>query len=505
MRSNRLHGYMVVAALFAQASSASAQDTPGDPNTDGKTAPATDDKAAPERVAQAEPAPPPPPPAADQPGSSGPSTPGARMVSEDELRKMVEEQVSKMRPKGPAVEFSGYARAGVGLNVKGGKEVCFVLNGADAKWRLGNECDYVIEPQFTGKLVQRDDGSNWGVVVMPGLYRTWDSPGPAFNDVPSVFRQIYFYGENIPELLHGRVWGGRRYYDRLHLDINDQFLEIHDSDGAGLEDMKVGPGKLSIAFLMNPNSEANPVPNPTPMGAALPSRNFAPFSLSARFTDIPTVPEGALQLWAAVDPSSTSPDVKPGETGVAVPKPDTHVRVGVYHTLGKVLGGSNLVGAKADFFGSNELIWRLVTQQQMQFNNGHTGVDVIAEFRSDRVKDANDNTATNNWLSVGGRIDHQIAGPFRFLFEAGIDHVFAAAGGSPNLIKVTPCLAINAGDGPGARPTVRLFYTHGFWNSAAQAPGLGVYTGGTSGSGLQQVYGDATNGGSFGLQAEAWW
>jgi len=499
MRSNRLHGCLVVAAaLLAQASSASAQDQPDEKKTDDKTAP--------EKVAQAEPSPPPPPPAADQPGSSGPATPGGRDTSDEQLRKMVEEQVAKMRPKGPAVEFSGYARAGVGLNIRGGKEVCFVLNGADAKWRLGNECDYVIEPQFTGRLVQRDDGSNWGVVVMPGLYRTWDSPGPAFNDVPSVFRQIYFFGENIPELLHGRVWGGRRYYDRLHLDINDQFLEIHDSDGAGIEDMKVGPGKLSVAFLMNPNSEANPVPNPAPMGAPLPSANFAPISLAVRYTDIPTVPEGALQLWAAIDPTLTSPDKKADEAAVVVPKPDTHVRIGVYHTLNKVLGGSNLVGAKVDFTGSNQLTWRVVTQQQMQFNNGHTGLDVIAEFRSNRSRpDSNADFATDNWLSVGGRIDHQIAGPFRFLFEAGIDHVFAAAGGDPNLIKITPCLAINAGDGPGARPTVRLFYTHGIWNSAAQAPGLGVYTGGTSGNRLAQVYGDATNGGSFGLQAEAWW
>jgi len=499
MRSNGLRGCLVVGALLAVTSSASAQDN-SDKKTDDKTEKKTDDKAAPETVAQAEPA---PPPGAEQPGSAGPSTPGARPASDDQLRKMVEEEVAKMRPKGPAVEFSGYARAGVGLNIKGGKEVCFVLNGADAKWRLGNECDYVIEPQFTGRLVQRDDGSNWGVVVMPGLYRTWDSPGPAFNDVPSVFRQIYFFGENIPELAHGRVWGGRRYYDRLHLDINDQFLEIHDSDGAGVEDMKVGPGKLSLAFLMNPNSESNSPAVTNAMGVAIPSRNFAAFSLAARYTDIPTVPEGALQLWAAFDGSSTSDDKL--EAGAIVPKPDNHVRVGVYHTLGKVLGGSNLVGAKADFFGSNELIWRVVTQQQMQFNNGHTGVDVIAEFRSDRKKDAADNTATNNWLSVGGRIDHQIAGPFRFLFEAGIDHVFAAAGGDPNLIKVTPCLAISAGEGPGSRPSVRLFYTHGFWNAAAQAPGLGVYTGGTSGAGLQQVYGDATNGGSFGLQAEAWW
>jgi maltoporin len=503
MRSNRLHGCLLVAALAAQTSSAFADQNSD--NTDDKSADkAAPGTAAPAQVAQAEPAAPPPPaPSADQPNSSGPSTPGGR--SDNEMRKMIEEEVAKMRPKGPAVEFSGYARAGVGLNIRGGKEVCFVLNGADAKWRLGNECDYVIEPQFTGRLVQRDDGSNWGVVVMPGLYRTWDSPGPDFNDVPSVFRQVYFFGENIPQLAHGRVWGGRRYYDRLHLDINDQFLEIHDSDGGGIEDMKVGPGKLSVAFLMNPNSEANKVSSGGMMPTQIPSRNYAPFEFAVRYTDIPTAPEGALQIWAALGADPNSPDKKPGETTAVVPASVTRGRIGVYHTLNKVLNGSNLVGAKLDFAGSNSLNWRLVTQQQMTFNNGHTGVDVIAEFRSNRTKDAMGDTATNNWLSFGGRLDTQISGPFRFLFEAGIDRVFPNSGDAPQLIKVTPCLAINAGDVPGARPTVRIFYTHGFWSDGAKASPLGVYTGGTSGNGLAQVYGDANNGGSFGIQAEAWW
>src|SRR5262245_32660984 len=114
----------------------------------------------------------------------------------------------------PVLEFSGYARAGVGLSTGSGKQVCFGLGGADTKWRLGNECDYVIEPQFTGRLVTLDDKSSWGVVFMPGLYRTWEDPNGAdrtwFSNLPLEARQIYFFGENIPQLANGRVWGGRR-------------------------------------------------------------------------------------------------------------------------------------------------------------------------------------------------------------------------------------------------------------------------------------------------------
>lgn len=506
MRSNRLRGCLVVAALFAGTSSASAQDNNTDAKTDENADQKADEKAdklpAPDKLslAQAEPA----PPAGPSMGPS-PTTPGAREpMSEDQVKKMIEEQIKAMRPKGPSLEFAGYARAGVGLALRGGKQVCFNLPGADTHWRLGNECDYVIEPQFTGRLVSLPDGSNWGVVAMPGLYRTWGDPnGPdkTFPDnVPAVFRQIYFFGENIPQLAGGRVWGGRRYYDRLHLDINDQFLEIHDSDGAGVEDMKVGPGKLSIAFLMNPNSEAEQV---TPMGSmtSISTANRAPFKINARYTDIPTAPEGSLQIWAGVQAATTSTDQK--DAGVnPIAKPDSVFKIGVYHQLNKVLGGHNFVGAKGEF-GSNFQQVRGVVEETMAFNNGHTGVDVIGEVRTLRTKPNGNDFVTDNWFSLGGRVDTQISGPFRFLVEAGIDHVSPNAGDARDLFKATACLAINAGEFNYSRPTVRLFYTQGFWNDAAKAAFLS--SGDSNTIRTAQVYGNANSGGSFGLQAEAWW
>lgn len=510
MRSNRLRGCLVVAALFAGTSSASAQDN----NTDEKTDENADQKAEQKADQKADPKTELPTPdklalAQDTPpatgATAGPSPTNPSPMSDEQIKKMIGDEVAKIKPKGPSLEFGGYARAGVGLTIRGGKQVCFNLPGADTHWRLGNECDYVIEPQFTSHLVNLPDGSSWGVVVMPGLYRTWEDPNPSntdrtwFNDVPTIWRQVYFFGENIPQLAGGRVWGGRRYYDRLHLDINDQFLEIHDSDGAGIEDMHVGPGKLSVAFLMNPNSEADPVANPMMGGPSIATANFAPFKLNFRYTDIPTMPEGALQIWAGWQGFSTSPDKQ--NPAVIIPKPDSVFRLGVYHQLNKVLGGSNFVGAKGEF-GTNHLLIRGVVQEQMMFNNGHTALDVIGEFRTARDRPNSDASfATNNWASLGGRVDTQISGPFRFLLEAGIDHVFPAAGDDAQLIKATACLAINAGDSNGSRPTVRLFYTQGFWNDGAKA----LFAAGAGGGRIAQVYGDTNSGGSAGLQAEAWW
>jgi len=257
--------------------------------------------------------------------------------------------------------------------------------------------------------------------------------------------------------------------------------------------MKVGPGKFSVAFLMNPNSEADPV-----MGVA--TANNAPFKLNLRYTDIPTMPEGNIQIWGGWQGDSTSKDQR-ATNPVTVTKADSQFRLGVYHTLNKVLGGHNLLGVKGEI-GANPQLVRGVVEQTIPLNNGHSQVDVIGEVRTarDRMNDSSP-WATNNWGSLGGRFDTQLSGPFRFLLEAGWDGVFPDAGDARHLFKGTACLAINAGDGPGARPTVHIFYTQGFWNDGAKA----VFASGAGGNRIAQVYADQNTGGSAGIQAEAWW
>jgi maltoporin len=236
------------------------------------------------------------------------------------------------------------------------------------------------------------------------------------------------------------------------------------------------------------------------MGApSISTANVAPFKLNARFTGIPTMPEGSLQIWAGWQGFSTSKDQK--DAGVNITAPDGQFKLGVYHQLDKVLGGHNFVGAKGEF-GSNFLQVRGVVEETMAFNSGHTALDVIGEFRTLRTRaDSSQAFATSNWFSLGGRIDHQLAGPFRFLVEAGIDHVSPPTGDALQLIKATACLAINAGEFNYSRPEVRLFYTQGFWNDGAKA----AFASGAGGNRIAQVYGDVNTGGSLGLQAEAWW
>lgn len=383
----------------------------------------------------------------------------------------------------PPIEFSGYFRAGVGVNARGGNQVCFGLANADTKYRLGNECDYVVEPTFDAKLAEYE-GSDWHVRVMPSVYKGWDS-GNAQNNgngpdqLTTRFGQIYAYGQNISQLANGRVWAGRRFYNRLQTGINDQFLENNDGNGAGVEDMDLGIGKLSVAFMMDPNNDAY--------------NNR--MSLPIRMTGIKTVPNGELSIYVTpskqlkTENQTTTPPSDPADqpNGLAV---------GVYQKLsGTILGGDTLFGVKSDKFGDLKNT-RVVFQQGFGF--GGTAVDFITEYR---VRKNTGNTG-NKWFTIGARTDTHLSGPFRFLAEVGHDQVKPDGGGAKqNLTKGTLAVAASAGKEAGSRPTVRLFVTHAIWNDAVRTAGAG----GLSSTNARQVFGDKKSGTSVGVQAESWW
>lgn len=389
----------------------------------------------------------------------------------------------------PPIEFSGYFRAGVGVNTAGGNQVCYGLANADTKFRLGNECDYVIEPTFDAKLAEYE-GSAWHVRVMPSVYKAWDagnaqnaSNGP--DALTTRFGQIYAYGQNISQLANGRVWAGRRFYNRLQTGINDQFLENNDGNGAGLEDMDLGIGKLSVAFMMDPNNDA--------------FNNR--MSLPIRMTGIKTVPNGELSIY--VTPSKQLKTENQTATPPAEPADQPNgLAVGVYQKLsGTILGGDSLIGVKADKFGDLKNT-RVVFQQGANF--GATAVDFITEYRIRK----NTGNSGNKWFMLGARADTHLSGPFRFLAEVGHDQVkYEDTRPKENLTKLTLAVAASAGKEAGSRPTVRLFVTHAIWNDAVRTNGATTPTpiGGLSSTNARQVFGDKKSGTSVGVQAESWW
>lgn len=396
---------------------------------------------------------------------------------------------------GPDIDFSGYMRAGTGVNTRGGTQVCFKLPGADTKWRLGNECDYTLEPNIASTLVKGDDGSEWRVHFMPSVYRAWgdkefSASGAGVTDSGTDelvvrFGQAYAYGRNLPQLAGGMVWAGRRFYNRLQLGINDQFLENNDGDGAGLENMNVGAGKLSAAFMMNGRNAANN------------NRYTIPISLR----DIPTFKDSSLAIHVGYQRQSSTKDQT---NGITPDKQASGHSLGLYHSTQGTLGGATFVGLRTDkndssrgaIGASNN---RIVLQQTGFLTGIKTSWDFITEYRVNKVSGVSGN---NKWYSMGGRTDTLISGPFRFLAELGTDQVKPSSGPRQQLTKLTLATAMSAGPESGSRPTVRLFYTYARWNDAARTA---FTAGGINESRLARVYGDRRSGSSVGVQAETWW
>ncbi len=390
------------------------------------------------------------------------------------------------------LRFNGYIRAGMGLATTGGPGVCYGLAGADSKFRLGNECDYVIEPIFTYEVAKLDDESTWGLVVMPTQYTTWTN-----GNLSTSFGQVYVYGAGVPQLAKGKIWAGRRQYSRLQTGINDMFQQNEDGDGAGIEDMQLGPAKVSVALMVNPISD--------PEAA---DATIKPFKVEAH-AFIPTVENGELSLWYVNHNASKTVNESLGEDppDVIWGRPARN-DIGVYHKLGGVLNGELLLGGKL-MMSSVEQTYRFFVQQGMGFPEFRTNVDALVYYRSAKGRGDPDADWSDpvNVLSAGFRTDTGISGPFRFMLEYGHDRVDDTAEGAINssLNKLTAALAINAGPEAWSRPSVRLYYTQAWWNEGA-GPGTNqVYGHWQTGALTRNAYGNQTSGGTFGMQGEVWW
>lgn len=401
------------------------------------------------------------------------------------------------------LEFHGYMRAGMGVSGEGGKGACYGI-GTVNPFRLGNECDTVVEPTFTGRITAPGDKSSWGIVVMPKVYQRWGEINRG-DSLPTEFGQIYLFGENVPQLANGRVWAGKRYYQRVQTGINDEFLESLDGNGAGVEDMELGFGRLSVAWNGNIYANGTDKYNTLTGDAAIDGMYVGQGNkISMRLTNIQTVPDGALAIYAHYAKDLTRDDKS---TTPATSAPTAHgtYHIAAYHTLNGVLNGSNFLGLGYTSTEDGVNIFDLTAQQSGMFSA--IGWDAVARYRKISNNPTASQYGTNgSEFAIGGRLDGRIAnGPFRWLFEAGFNQVKPDHGESQQMYKLTPAIALNAGNDPWSRPTVRVYYNYVKWNDAVnKGDALGGFRW-TSEAQAQGVDPNATKGSTLGVQMEAWW
>jgi len=147
------------------------------------------------------------------------------------------------------VEFHGYMRGGVGVSADSGQQVSYEKNNLG---RLGNEDDAYGEVQLS-KEIAESNGIKFKVNTMLAMSsngaRDWEGDGTD-GDATFAFRQYnveakgVFGGDEV-------IFVGKRYNQRHDIHITDFYYWDISGSSAGIENLAVGPGKLTAMWVRN--------------------------------------------------------------------------------------------------------------------------------------------------------------------------------------------------------------------------------------------------------------
>ena len=412
-----------------------------------------------------------------------------------------------------AVDFHGYARSGIGWTGSGGEQQCFQATGAQSKYRLGNECETYAELKLGQEVWKEGDKSFYfdtNVAYSVSQQNDWESTSPAF-------REANVQGKNLIEWLPGStIWAGKRFYQRHDVHMIDFYYWDISGPGAGLENIDVGFGKLSLAATRSSESGGSAT---FADRDALGNRvydNIVPNDVfDVRLAQMEINPGGTLEL-----------GVDYGHTNVPdnyYLQPDASKDGWMFtaeHTQSILKGYNKFVLQYAtDAMTSNG---KGVPQGGSINNDGsmwrvldHGAVSLADDWDMMYVamyQDINlDNNNGTKWWTVGVRPMYKWTPIMSTLLEVGYDNVKSQkTGDSNNQYKITLAQQWQAGDSIWSRPAIRLFATYAKWDEKWG------YANGDSGAGYTSgvAYNDTSaktfsRGDSdewtFGAQMEIWW
>ena len=143
----------------------------------------------------------------------------------------------------PNANFNGYMRSGVmhGNSAFGSKTDTVKLG------RLGNENDTFMEFGLGADVAKVDDVtySVYGMIAHGG-----DGNETDWNTNLSC-RQAWAGAKNLLGQGDDFLWVGKRYYKREDIHVLDEYYYNVSGTGVGLENVVLGPGKISLAWTRN--------------------------------------------------------------------------------------------------------------------------------------------------------------------------------------------------------------------------------------------------------------
>jgi maltoporin len=383
-----------------------------------------------------------------------------------------------------AVDFHGYMRSGVGISDNGGMQTL----SKQKVGRLGNEDETYSEVQL-GQEVYNKGGKTFYVDSMFAMTSNGsnDWEGTSGDDANFALRQFNVQAKG---LFGGNevTWAGKRYYQRHDIHITDNYYWDVSGSGAGVEQIKAGPGQMAFAVVRSDAGETN--------------NNV----LDARYAGIPLWQDASLELGVdyamanQTDAQETANDdykdglMLTGELTAGMLGGFNKTVLQYFSDSYATLPIYNGAGSWTSQDGADGDGLRLINWGVLPFGDK-------VEFGHEVLFGQSNDVAVNGTAGSDADIFNVVVRPMykwddsmKTILELGYSHdtttLKGASETSHDMQKYTIAQAWSAGSGFWARPELRVFasYLKGDGNFRADDKGV--------------AQDDAYN---FGVQAEAWW
>lgn len=413
------------------------------------------------------------------------------------------------------VDFSGYIRSGIGASGSGGDQSTFQAVGSPAKYRLGNESETYGEIGLGSTLFDNDEQSfrlNSLMAFEVNQQNDWESTEPAFREFNVAAKGVLGFS---PE---STLWAGKRYYKRQDIHMNDFYYWHMSGPGAGIENIDVGFGDFSIAWIKNNTTyAAYDLPDITDRkeknytvdqniidlrleGMNINNNGFLTLGLNYGFGN-PTGQNGYNQDGTKIRDSALD------DNGYMLTAEHVQTEffggfnkfVVQYATDAMTVGGLGTNGADINVMDSANLdgdkFYRIINHGSITLSEN---VDMMYNAMYTKMSFKESGKKNQNWLSVGVRPMYYWNDFMSTALELGYDQVENSIEKDDKfrdsrVTKVTIAQTWSPGRGTFVRPEIRAFATYANWNSDSKG-----HVGG-------DAYVDDTSGYTFGVQMEAWW
>ncbi|WP_420068212.1 maltoporin [Actinobacillus pleuropneumoniae] len=401
-----------------------------------------------------------------------------------------------------AVDFHGYARSGIGWTSGGGEQSAFTVNGGGSKYRLGNEAETYAELKLGQELYKNGEKSIYldsNVAYSVNQQVDWEATNPALREINVQFKN---FADSLPG---ATLWAGKRFYQRHDVHMNDFYYWDISGPGAGVENIDVGFGKLSLAVTRNTEKDGayswnyNPI---TKKWESSQDKNKDVYNdvFDVRLAGIETNKDGSLEIGFDFGNAHT-------KDGAIYEKDATKhgYMATIEHTQGNFFGGFNKFTAQ--YAKDAMTSWSTGHSQGGSANNKGDMLRLINQGvvqASDKVevmyaliyeKTDLDNKRGKTWYSAGVRPMYKWNDTMSTLLEVGYDRIKDQASGQKNdLMKYTIAQQWQAGSSIWARPAIRVFGTYAHWNDKFK-------TAHRTDAGYKAKDGEFIGG----VQFEAWW